>query len=270
MGKEAIARLIYRHHPNPDAKFLKHDVRDTTDRVNGDAPTSWPSAAKLLEGLLNAPKSDVYYFAAFDSISPDAQNRLLHLLDRPFNIQPPWILTSNEHPLIHHGKGDRLNPELVERLDTIHIHLPPLRNKQENIPQILSWYLNQFDNHSPERMPPMPDTRQMKRLITYHWPGNLHQLRQIARRAIHRDWDTAINTIETWSVQRTDIVDEMAAIYILSLADIRIRKERILEALIAAADLDDVGLLDLAILNEAICQYDDLFSFPDEKTQTKK
>jgi DNA-binding NtrC family response regulator len=115
-------------------------------------------------------------------------------------------------------------------------------------------------------MPPMPDASTMKRLMTYHWPGNLHQLRQIARRAIkQQQWDTVINTLETRSVQSTDIVDEMAAIYILSLSEISIHKDMVMEGLIASSDMNDVGLLDLAILDEVACQFADMISMPNGK-----
>jgi hypothetical protein len=110
-------------------------------------------------------------------------------------------------------------------------------------------------------MPPMPDESTMKCLMNYHWPGNIHQLRQIACRAIKQQrWDTIISTLDTRSVPGTDIIDEMAAIFILSLSQISICKEMVVEGLIAASDMDDVGLLDLAILNEAACQFEDMIS----------
>jgi DNA-binding NtrC family response regulator len=164
-----------------------------------------------------------------------------------------------------------MKEKLIGRLDTVHIHIPPLRERPERIPQILIWYLNHANGDSPHSMPPMPDAATMKRLKNYHWPGNLYQLRQIARRAVkHQQWETVISTLETRSLQSTDIIDEMAAIFILSLTEIRICKDLVLEGLIAASDMNDVGLLDLAILNEAACQFADLISMSYEKDHERE
>lgn len=266
MGKEAIARLIHRHCPHPDAGFLKHDFQNPHVNSSSSERQRQSEATDKLFSLLASPQNNVFYFTHIEAMPPDVQDRLQRLLEQQFQAMPPWILTSNDQPLEPHLVSGRLNRKLIERLATIHIHIPPLRERPERIPQILAWYLNHTNGGAPSSIPPMPDESTMKRLIAYHWPGNLHQLRQIACRAIkQQQWDTVINTLETQSVQRTDIVDEMAAIYILSLSEIIIHKEMVLESLIASFATDDVGLLDLAILDEVACQFADMISMPDKR-----
>ena len=271
MGKEAIARLIHRHCPHPDAGFLKHDFRNSHTKSSDTERRRQSEATDRLFSLLASPHNNVFYFAHIEAMPSDVQDRLHCTLEQQFQGAPPWILTSNDQPLQPHLVSGRLNQELIERLDTIHIHIPPLREKPERIPQILAWYLNHTNGDAPHGIPPMPDESTMKRLMNYHWPGNLHQLRQIARRAIkQQQWDTVINTLETRSVQSTDIVDEMAAIFILSLSEISIHKEMVMEGLIASSDMNDVGLLDLAILNEVTCQFADMISMPNEKDHQRE
>lgn len=266
MGKEAIARLIHHHCPHPDAVFLKHDFQNSHVKSSAIERRRQSAATDRLFSLLASPQNIVVYFAHIEAIPLDVQDRLQRLLEQQFEMTPPWILTSNDQPLQPHLVSGRLNPKLIERLDTIHIHIPPLRERPERIPQILAWYLNHANSDAPHGIPPMPDESTMKRLLNYHWPGNLHQLRQIARRALkQQQWDTVINTLETRSVQSTDIVDEMAAIFILSLSEIRIHKEMVMEGLIATSDMNEVGLLDLAILDEVACQFADKISKPNKK-----
>jgi DNA-binding NtrC family response regulator len=262
MGKEAVARLIHRHCPHPNAGFLKHDFRKSHVKSGGTERQRQSEATDKLFSLLASPQKNVFYLTHIETMPSDVQDRLQHLLEQQFQaMPPPWILTSNDRPLQPHLVSGRLNRKLIERLDTIHIHIPPLRQRPERIPQILAWYLNHTDGDTPSGIPPMPDEPTMKRLMAYHWPGNLHQLRQIARRAIkQQQWNTVINTLETRSVQSTDIVDEMAAIYILSLSEISIHKEMVIEGLIASSDMNDVGLLDLAILDEVARQFTDRIS----------
>jgi DNA-binding NtrC family response regulator len=271
MGKEAIARLIHRHYPHPDARFLKHDFRNSHVKSSDTERLRQSAATDRLFSLMASPQNMVFYFVHIEEMPTDVQDRLHCMMEQQFQAMPPWILTSNDQPLQPHLASGRLNRKLVERLDTIHIHIPPLRARPERIPQILTWYLNRTDGDTSHGLPPMPDESTMKRLMNYHWPGNLHQLRQIARRAIkQQQWDAVINTLESRSVQSTDIIDEMAAIFILSLSEISICKEMVLEGLIASSDMNDVGLLDLAILDEVACQFADRISMPNGKACRKK
>jgi DNA-binding NtrC family response regulator len=266
MGKEAIARLIHRHYPHPDARFLKHDFRNSHVKSSDTERRCQSAATDRLISSMASPQKKVFYFVHIEEMPTDVQDRLHCMMEQQFQSMPPWILTSNDQPLQPHLVSGRLNRKLIERLDTIHIHIPPLRERPERIPQILTWYLNRTDDDTSHGLPSMPDESTMKRLKNYHWPGNLHQLRHIAHRAIKRQqWDTVLNTLETRSVQSTDIVDEMAAIFILSLSEIRICKEMVLEGLIASSHMTDVGLLDLAILDEVACQFADRISMPMEK-----
>jgi DNA-binding NtrC family response regulator len=270
-GKEAIARLIHRHFPHPNAGFLKHDFRHSNVKSSGTERGRQSPASAKLRSLLASPQNNVFYFAHIEAMPPDAQDRLQHMLDQHFQTAPLWILTSNDQPLQPHLVSGRLNKILIDRLNTIHIHIPPLRERPEQIPQILAWYLNYANDHAPHCMPPMPDESTLRRLTHYHWPGNLYQLRQIVRRAIkQQQWDTVINTLETRSVQNTDIIDEMAAIFILSLSQISICKDMVLDGLIAASDMVDVGLLDLAILDEVACQFADMISMPNGKDRWRE
>ena len=265
-GKEAIARLIHRHCPHPDAGFLKHDFQNSNAGSSSGEQGHQSSASAKLRSLLAPPQNNVFYFAHIEAMPSDTQDCLQHMLEQHFQTTPPWILTSNDQSLQPHLVSGSLNKKLIDRLNTIHIHIPPLRERPEQIPQILAWYLNHANDHAPHCMPPMPDESTMRRLTNYHWPGNLYQLRQIALRALkHQQWDTVINTLGTRSVQSTDMIDEMAAIFILSFSEISICKKKVLEGLVAASDKDYVGLLDLAILHEVACQFAYMISMPNRK-----
>ncbi len=271
MGKEAIARLIHRHCPYPDAGFLKYDFQQPDFGSNGAVQGCQSMATDTFHSLLASPQPNVFYFAHIEAMPPHAQDHLQRMLKQRFQTTPPWILTSNDQPLQPHLASGRLSERLIDRLDTIRIHIPPLRERPERIPQILTWYLNHAVGDAPHCIPPMPDQSTMKRLRDYHWPGNLHQLRQVAHRAIRQQrWDTIIDTLETLSEQSADMIDEMAAIFILSHSELTVCTEMILESLIASSDKNDVGLLDLAIFNEVACQFADMISMPNGKDRRKE
>jgi DNA-binding NtrC family response regulator len=263
-GKEAIARLIHHHCPHPDAQFLKCDFQ----HLGADQERRYSALAKLRDWLAS-PRHNVLYFRHIEEMPVDIQEHLQRTLERKCLTLPPWILTSSDQPLETHRVNNPLKEKLIERLNTIHIHIPPLRETPEQIPQILAWYLNHENDDVAHGLPLMPDPSTMKHLMEYRWPGNLHQLRHISLRIIEQQrWDTVINTMETRSTkstQNTQIIDEMMAIFILSISKIRISKEKVLESLIAASDTNDVGLLDVAILHEVASQFADRISMPTRK-----
>ena len=257
-GKEASARLIHRHYPSKDAEFCKYDCRDFTTHSNGTRRNASAKALNNLHTVLAAPENHVLYFANIENMPLQVQYHLKRLLETRFETAPPWIITSNGRPSTHQSDKCRIDKNLLALLNTISVHIPPLHERPEEIPQIIAWYVNQAEAGTRHARLPMPDTEDMNRLTRYTWPGNLRQLQQVVRRAIkHQQWDKAISNVETWSIHSDDTIDEMAAFYILSHAELSIQRDKILEGLITASNSDDIGLLDLAFFNEAVSQIAD-------------
>ena len=98
----------------------------------------------------------------------------------------------------------------------------------------------------------------MQRLVDYHWPGNWCQIQRVVRQALDsQSWIATIDAIETFENIHDCWIDTMAAIYILSSAKFKIQKERIMDSLMEASPIEEVGLLDMAIYNEALGQIAD-------------
>jgi len=247
VGKEAVARLICRHYPHAKVKFQKIDCRQLKI---GAAP----SPMTRLNRLLESPQRNVIYLDNIECATKEIQNRLVRLLNTSYPKSPPWILASSIQPLerfIHNG---HFSAELYRRLDTVHIMLPSLRSRSDKIPQILSWFLNHYSHNLPSSSLSLPGMDEMERLIDYHWPRNWRQLQEFAKNATTQmDWDIPLNS----SLPDTTLpqeVDDIAAIYILSMAKLCIHKDKVLEEMMAASELDEIGLLDIAIFNEAVNQ----------------
>jgi DNA-binding NtrC family response regulator len=258
VGKEASARLIHRHYPHHDAGFYIFDCRKQTLLGNSTHRNASEKALDDLHAVLAAPENHVLYFSNIEKMSPQIQDRLKRLLETRFETASPWIITSNRRPLIHNSDTSCLSQNLLKLMSTISIHIPPLHERPEEIPQIISWYVNHAEEGVRTETLPMPDIQGMNHLIKYRWPGNLRQLQQVIHRAIkHQKWDKVINTVETCSINSDDTIEEIAAFYILSHAELSIQKDKILEGFIAASNSDDIGLLDLAFYNEAVSQISD-------------
>ena len=247
VGKEAIARLLCRHYPHAKVKFQKIDCRQLKI---GTAP----SPMTRLNLLLESPQRNVIYLENIECATKEIQNRLVQLLKTTYPKSPPWILASSIQPLERFLNNGQFSLDLYKELDTVHIMLPPLRSRSDRIPQILSWFLNHYNQNLPSSPLSLPGMDEMERLIYYHWPRNWRQLQEFAKNAIIRmDWDVPLNS----SLPDTTLpqeIDDISAIYILSMAKLSIQKDKVFEDMMAASELDEIGLLDIAIFNEAVNQ----------------
>ena len=100
----------------------------------------------------------------------------------------------------------------------------------------------------------MPSMAEMEFMINYHWPRNWRQLQNVAQKALDKkDWSELLRDLSPLDGE-TETIDSIAAIYILSMAKLAIQKDKIMEGMVAATRLNELGLLDLAIFNETVCQ----------------
>lgn len=259
VGKEAIARLIYRHYPAKKSAFIKIkcDALPGLESRTG-ASGNRPSSDASFRAELDTPENRVFYFENIHCLPIETQMQLQHMLTRQYTAASPWVFASSIEP-IECMQNNPLTATLSEALDIVHIAVPPLRAHADKIPQILAWYINLFNKAHTQTLPAMPSAQNMDRLQRYHWPGNLRQLQTVARVAFESsDWDAALACLDTLpSQERGRPVDGIAAIYLMSLSRLSIQREKILECLMMASKTEDMGLLDLAIYNEAITQIAD-------------
>lgn len=259
VGKEAIAHLIHRHYPHNHCEFVKIQCRDLMGPCNPIGPRGTsPLADPKLKTALANPDNHVFYFEEIQCLSGEIQRQIVHMVNKNQATAPPWVFASSTKPLEHY-QGEQLNPDLLSALDTVHIAVPPLRDHPDKIPLILSWYLNEYSKTKPSTLsalPAMPDIHLMDRLLSYSWPGNLRQLQHTAWKAFETsDWDAAIAGLDTTPNEKNQHkVDEIAAIYLMSLAQLSIQREKIIEGLMTVSNVGEIGLLDLAIYNEAVSQ----------------
>lgn len=269
VGKEAIAHLIHRHYPHENSQYIKFNCSELHEAVNAAGSASAHSIALTsFDNALNSPENQVFYFENVQLLPAKLQTQLEDMISRKFSIASPWIFASSIGPL-EHFEGNLLSTSLYKALDTVHIAVPPLRHHPDKIPQILSWFLHAYSQKAPEIMPVMPSQHIADRLLNYQWPGNLRQLQQVAWKAFTTsDWNTVVDNLDAPYNKRDALeVDEIAAIYLMSLAKLSIHKEKIVEGFMAASKLEDVGLLDLAIYNEAVSQIaDHLTSYDSDST----
>lgn len=129
----------------------------------------------LIEEVGSLPKTTqakVLWAIEKQRITPVGANR-----DIPIDVR---LIASTSRDLDELVAQDRFRAELYYRLNVIPIHVPPLRQRREDIPLLVRHYLDEIC--AAENLPPVsPDPELMRMLEDYHWPGNLRQLRDCLR-----------------------------------------------------------------------------------------
>jgi DNA-binding NtrC family response regulator len=98
----------------------------------------------------------------------------------PVNVR---IVAAASRDLSYAVQEDKFRSDLFFRLNVLRLQIPALRQRQEDIPLLLDFFIRHFsDRHGLEPIT-LPD-EYLKRLMTYSWPGNVRQLRNFAERLV--------------------------------------------------------------------------------------
>lgn len=268
-GKKSVARLLASHYPHKNSVFLEFNCN--TLKMQSEAPPGGSRAEESLEDFLNilqAPQYRVIYLEDIDRLPEDLQKKLLSLFDKNHRPAAPWIISSSVKPL-EQSIPSGFSHLLLKALDTIHIALPPLRELPDKIRQMFAWLLSRYNDgegNGSGRIVPNMET--MERLTRYQWPGNWRQFQQVTQAYLDtKGLDFDLDSFELEKDKNKNQIDELAAIYILSLAELNIQKERVLESLMCSSNLDEIGLLDLTIFHESVRQIADHFNTSKSKPE---
>ena len=196
-GKEIVAREIHRLSRRADQPFVSIDLGATSEslfesELFGHAKGAFTGAASERMGRLKAADRSTLFLDEIGNLPLHLQPKLLTELEqrqvvplganRPVPIDVRVVAATNLSPERLNDEG-RFRQDLLFRLNTIEIHLPPLRERRDDIPQLLHHYLASYARKydKPERT---LDEATMDALQRYDWPGNVRALRHAAERAV--------------------------------------------------------------------------------------
>lgn len=152
--KESAARAIHRLSPRGSEPF---EVAEDGETLAG---------ASSGEGTLFVP--------AVERVSRAEQRALVGELERPGGRR--FVVATDQEPGAALAAG-RLVPELLERLQSRVVHLPPLRERENDVERLARQFLHEVDDSL------FFDAESIDVLRTHDWPGNVHELREVVGRA---------------------------------------------------------------------------------------
>lgn len=196
-GKELIAKAIHSASPRADKAFVPVNTGSIPvdlleSQLFGHVKGAFTSAIASKKGLFEVADQGTIFFDEIATISPETQAKLLRVIqEREFmrlggteqiKVDVRIVAASNVELLTLVREG-RFREDLYHRLNVIHLRLPALRERREDVPQLLVHFLERYcqENDKPLRhfSPPA-----MKLLMDYEWPGNVRELENVVERAV--------------------------------------------------------------------------------------
>jgi DNA-binding NtrC family response regulator len=196
-GKELIAKAIHLNSPRRDRAFvpvntgsMPPDLLEST--LFGHVKGAFTSAIASKKGLFEIADRGTLFLDEIGTMGMDTQSKILRVLqDRKFmhlggvhEIQADVrIIAATNVDLKQLVREGRFRDDLFYRLNVITVDLPPLRQRREDIPLLVDFFLTRYseENERPRRrMTP----EGLRPLLSYSWPGNVRELENVIERAV--------------------------------------------------------------------------------------
>jgi DNA-binding NtrC family response regulator len=196
-GKELIAKAIHLNSPRRDRAFvpvntgsMPPDLLEST--LFGHVKGAFTSAIASKKGLFEIADRGTLFLDEIGTMSLETQSKILRVLqDRKFmhlggvhEIQVDVrIIAATNVDLKQQVRDGKFREDLFYRLNVITVDLPPLRQRKEDIPLLVDFFLSKYseENERPRRhMSP----EALRPLMTYSWPGNVRELENVVERAV--------------------------------------------------------------------------------------
>jgi len=191
-GKELIAELIHSNSPRQTKRFVCLNSTAIPDslfesELFGHERGAFTGAVATSSGKLALAHKGTLFFDEIGDIGMPAQAKLLRAIDGKsfyrlggekelaFDVR---ILAATNQDLDGAIQQNRFRNDLYYRLNVIRIQVPPLRERREDIPLLLNYYVSFFNSSLRSHIEGFtPDA--LHQLICYDWPGNIRELRNV-------------------------------------------------------------------------------------------
>jgi DNA-binding NtrC family response regulator len=189
-GKEVVARAIYE--ANPAGNFVPIDCGSLVgtlmeSELFGHAKGSFTGAGESKKGLIELANGGTAFFDEIGDLPLDLQVKLLRVLQereyRPVGSLVRHkvdlrVVAATHRNLAKEVERGNFREDLYYRLNVIRLVVPPLRERKEDIPLLIDYFLQQLE------APQAPTPELTRALSEYDWPGNVRELYNCVQRMV--------------------------------------------------------------------------------------
>jgi len=196
-GKEVFARYIHSLSPRGDRRFVSLNCAALPENLLeselfGHKKGAFTGAESDKEGLFVAASGGTFFLDEVGEMAPSTQVKLLRVLQQrevvPVGATEPVqvdvrLIAATNRDLEQDIKEGRFREDLYYRLNVISLELPPLREREDDIPLLAEHLLERLAEGRDEE-PKKVSADAMEILREYTWPGNVRELENVLERAV--------------------------------------------------------------------------------------
>ncbi len=193
-GKELVADAIQRHSLRPDGPFIKVNCAALPEHLLeselfGHEKGSFTGAISQRHGRFELAHGGTIFLDEINNMPVSLQMKLLRVLQqRTFErvggketlTTDVRIIAATNKDIEQEVKAGRFREDLFYRLDVIHLKLPTLRDRAQDIPLLVDHFLEKYGQGTKA----IVAADAMTKLRTYRWPGNVRELENTIQRAV--------------------------------------------------------------------------------------
>ncbi|MDX1925097.1 MAG: sigma-54 dependent transcriptional regulator [Pirellulaceae bacterium] len=205
-GKELVARALVNHSDRRDKPFVAVNCAAIPDQLLeselfGHDKGSFTGAEKRRIGRFEQCDGGTIFLDEVGDMSPVTQGKVLRLLqDQKFErvggneliTTDVRIIAATNRPLEEMVRKNLFREDLLYRLNGITINLPPLRDRREDVPPLLQYFLLRAKSEMKRSELTGISPEALQLLINYDWPGNVRQLQSVVRQSLLHTTGTVI------------------------------------------------------------------------------
>ena len=196
-GKELVARALHRNSFHKDEVFISVDLASIAEtlfesELFGHEKGAFTDAKKMKQGRFEIAHGGTLFLDEIGNLSLPMQTKLLTVIERrevirvgnnrPILVEVRLICATNIdiHDMVQENK---FRQDLLYRINTVEIHLPPLRDRTGDIPLLVDHFQKIYSKKYKKNIKGI-SSNAIKTLNQYHWPGNVRELQHAIERAI--------------------------------------------------------------------------------------
>jgi DNA-binding NtrC family response regulator len=196
-GKEMLAREIHMHSLRHEGPFVVVDCGALVEtlfesELFGHVKGSFTGAYETKHGRFEVANGGSIFLDEISNVSLNIQAKLLRVIQekevtrvgssKPIKIDVRIIAATHEN-LAEAVKSGKFREDLFYRLSVVPIHLPPLRERKDDIPLLVDHFLRKYNKKSKKNVEGI-NPKAIQTLMEYDWPGNIRELENTIERAV--------------------------------------------------------------------------------------
>ena len=197
VGKEVVAKKLYDDSPRSNKPFIKVNCAAVPEgllesELYGYERGAFTGAERKKRGKFELAHEGVLFLDEIGDMSLSLQAKLLHVLQSgefaPLGAEQDikadtWVIAATNHNLDVAVKNKTFREDLFYRLNIVKIYIAPLRERPEDIPLLIDYYIDRYNQEYTTCKPlTRPDGPIMEKLMHHSWPGNVRELQNILKR----------------------------------------------------------------------------------------